>query len=184
MPIDILVILISTVGGIVGGLIILVGQFFLFKKESTFRKFLVTVDREDKFKLVALEKRLDKHQEAFSHWFDLVEVVHDEGDRNMKEIKRSREFWKNNCLYLDQESSSAFNQCIFDVGMYRMYLEESRTAKHEDREISFDINEIWTNIQSVGKVLAKGVGLPHLEPKVMTKYDKEGNRINDSLKTN
>ena len=33
-------------------------------------------DRKDKFRLVAIEKRLEKHQEAFSLWMDLALSVH------------------------------------------------------------------------------------------------------------
>jgi len=74
-------VIISVVGGIVGGFIAIGGQYFLFKKESTFRKLLRDAEREDKFKLVALDKRLEKHQEAYSHWVDLIRVIHDKGTK-------------------------------------------------------------------------------------------------------
>ncbi len=170
-------VIISVVGGIVGGFIAIWGQYFLFKKESTFRKFLRDADREDNFKLIALDKRLEKHQEAFSHWVDLIRAIHDKGTKKDDAVNKCMEFWNNNCLYLDMDSSKALKDCAMAVSFYSEYLQVNKDAKRDRQSKVYDTNKMWDEIMSVGQIISKGVGLPHLKSEDTIGYDKDGNKI-------
>ena len=177
MDSTLIVAIFSVVGGIVGGFIAIGGQYFLFKKESTFRKLLRDADREDKFKLIALDKRLEKHQEAYSHWVDLIRAIYDKGTKKQDAVSKCFEFWNNNCLYLDMESSKALKDCAMDVSMYSEYLQVNKEAKRDGQQRIYDTNEMWDTIMSVGQIISDGVGLPHLKSEGIIEYDKDGNKI-------
>jgi len=61
--------------------------------------------------LAALDKRLEKHQEAFTLWRNLLFCLRDEVKIGTA-IDESEEWWKKNCLYLSDEARSAFHTAL------------------------------------------------------------------------
>jgi hypothetical protein len=136
--IAIVVAVISVIGTVVGASIVTLSQWFISKRE-----------RIDKFKIVALEKRLAIHQEAYTLWTELISVLHD-SEKNSEVVIKCQDWWSENCLYLDSKSRDAFKNCYMLVYHYEEY------KKNNEAKETFD------KIIDTGKYLAEGVNLPSL----------------------
>jgi ABC-type lipoprotein release transport system permease subunit len=88
--------LIGFIGTILGVILTLVYQWFTFK-----------IQRKDQFRLAALDKRLEKHQEAYTLWRELISVIYDEKEL-LTIIFKCQDWWFKNCLYLQPEARRAF----------------------------------------------------------------------------
>jgi len=65
----------------------------------------------NQLKLAALDKRLEKHQEAFTLWRNLLFSLRDEV-KIKTAIDESEKWWDKNCLYLSDEARSAFHTAL------------------------------------------------------------------------
>ena len=65
----------------------------------------------NQLKLAALDKRLQKHQEAYTLWVDLVWNLRNEDEIGRIVIK-GQKWWNENCLYLGEDSRGAFKKAI------------------------------------------------------------------------
>lgn len=105
----------------------------------------------NQLKLAAIDKRLQKHQEAYSLWRKLFFNLRDEG-RIGPAIDECQRFWEENCLYLSDEARSAFHQAIFLAVDFRNL---PRTNSNETRE--------WFKlIKAAGDRIVEAVNLPSL----------------------
>jgi len=104
----------------------------------------------NQLKLAALDKRLQKHQEAFTLWralyFSLFNKNTDEA------VRQCQDWWDKNCLYLCNDDRSAFHKAFsLAVGFKNIPI-------HETAERRVDINQI----KEAGEKILEGVRLPSL----------------------
>ena len=121
----------TILGGFIGSLI----TYVIFKLE-----------RKDKFRMVAIEKRLATHQEAFKLWDKLLHVIHLNDEEKIKTLNDAREFWFNNSLYLEKETRKRFLEAIGIVEFYKdkleIYREEKdKKLKKKKRKIIYPIGK-------------------------------------------
>lgn len=128
--------LVGLLGTILGGGITLSGQWFMASRQE-----------KNQFRLAALDKRLQVHQEAYTRWHEMLRVI-DEQDQLGQATVRSQEWWFQNCLYLDPAVRKEFFWCTQDVFGY---------AKDETMR-----KEVWTRITGLGDVIAAAVDLPSI----------------------
>jgi len=108
--------------------------------------FAFRLQRKDQFRLAALDKRLEKHQEAFTLWHELFSLVHNKEERTDK-VLECQDWWFKNCLYLDPKARSAFRDAFISAWEYDGKDEEMR--KHA-----------WPKISGAGDIIAAAVDLP------------------------
>ena len=101
-------------------------------------------ERKDKFRLAALDKRLEVHQEAYTLWSNLTKAVSKPEERE-KIAHECEEFWKKNCLYLEDKAGDEFQRCYVLANLWD-------NCDRKDKEI----------IMGVGKYIFKAVELPSL----------------------
>ena len=105
----------------------------------------------NQLKLAALDKRLQKHQEAYSLWRKLLFNLRNE-EKIAQSIEECQRWWDENCLYLSDEARSAFHNAIFLAVDFRNL---PRTEPKEIRE--------WFNkIKMAGDKIIEAVNLPSL----------------------
>ena len=104
----------------------------------------------DKFRLAALDKRLEVHQQAFTLWRELMWSTNEERKLS-EEIRKCQLFWKENCLYLDPKSRSS---CLSAVNLAAIFNMERDHVKSKERI------EIMEEIRNALEDLEIGVGLP------------------------
>lgn len=126
------------VGAFIGATIPAAMQWFLSRRE-----------RLERYKLVALEKRLEVHQQAFRIWRELM-VSLNKPDQLAQVVQRGQDWWNDHCLYLDGKSRKSFYSSLVSG-----WLIDKSTSASERREIFKEIN-------LTGKHLIEGVSLPFL----------------------
>jgi hypothetical protein len=126
------------IGTILGALITTGYQWFWSARE-----------RQDKFRLAALEKRLEVHQEAFSLWRKLLFSLSKPAELSQI-VMEGQEWWDNNCLYLDEKSRSSFHKSLLLAWDIVPELKAEGKTK------------IFKEMNQTGKFLIEGVNLPFL----------------------
>lgn len=133
------------------------------------------LQRKDKYKLVAVEKRLEVHQQAFNQWCKLKDVIHgNDVEKRGGVINNASDFYCNNCLYLEKRSREEFRIVIHLVSNYPIFLEN---WKHKERgpdkeKAHKDLIDVWNRIFNLPEIIQSDV---ELEPiKMKTEEKPEG----------
>ncbi|MFA5805047.1 MAG: hypothetical protein WC879_10425 [Melioribacteraceae bacterium] len=138
------------------------------------------LERKDKYKLVAIEKRLEAHQQAFNHWRKLLLVIHGRDiEQTTRTLKDAQEFWNLNCLYLENKTRKDFAETIFRTSNHPSLIDQRRMAeKGEEKETaSRDIKENWDFIHKLGITIQQDV---ELEPITLKRdYNPEGKELEE-----
>ncbi len=100
------------------------------------------------FRLAAVDKRLEKHQEAYALWHRLVSAVH-KPDARGTVVAQCQTWWTNNSLYLTTEAREAFRWAFLCASDYDAKDPEMR-------------EEWWPQIMAPGRVIPAAVCLPAL----------------------
>jgi hypothetical protein len=113
------------------------------KIREDFERELHTIDRKDRFRLAALDKRLAVHQEAYLIARILYGTVHDKEEERYRAQKRYSDFWENNCLYLTNEARIALQESAFSHSDYKVFWYIWRDSHGDpqatkDLEVRFD----------------------------------------------
>lgn len=152
------------------------------EKEKYFK-----LEVKEKLKLVAVEKRLEAHQKAFSKWYDLLEVIHkpDHDPGKLAIINDATEFWKSNSIYLERNTRNDFREAIFIVSSYSIFLLAARQEQdpvQKKKDIAYYKNE-WEIFMKVPETIQLEVELEPIKPVV--DIDFEGKKImkKQNLKT-
>jgi hypothetical protein len=123
---------------------------------SAVQFFSSEADRKQEFRLAALERRLQAHQEAYALWRRLLFA--DKRNAEIHEaVIKAQEWWDHNCLYLTSDARSAFQQA---------YL-----AAHDHAELlnihadAGDLQEARETVRRAGGVIVNGVNLPSIGEK-------------------
>ena len=103
-------------------------------------------------RMVASEKRLAVHQEAFALWRKLVLKAHD--DDIVPLVAECQRWWEANCLYLTPTAREAFNSAYFAASAQRTFLRNDADAKL--------VESNWLRVTSAGEVIVAAVELPSL----------------------
>lgn len=119
------------------------------------------LDRKDKFRLVAIEKRIQAHQEAFSIWYKLIWIIHSSTDERMHVISEARKFWLENCLYLEKNTRKEFDIVIRLVDGYSLKLQIAKEEKdpNEKEELRQDYRNDWKRISDLPNYIQSEVEL-------------------------
>ena len=105
----------------------------------------------NQLKLAALDKRLQKHQEAYSLWRKLFFNLRKE-EKIGPSIDECQKWWNENCLYLSDEARSAFHTAIFLAVDFR----------NIPRTDSKEIKEWFNLIKAAAEKIVEAVNLPSL----------------------
>ena len=137
------------------------------------------LERKEKLKLVAIEKRLEVHQQALKHWLDLYSVIHkpDNDENKMANLEAARLFWYSNSLYLERQTRIKFQEAIWIVSFYGMWLEmfkEMNLGKEKDEHKKFFMSK-WDDFHKLFEIIQKEVELEPIKP--LEDFTPEGESI-------
>ena len=105
----------------------------------------------NQLKLAALDKRLKKHQEAYSLWRELLFNLRNQ-EKIESVIDKCQKWWDENSLYLSDEARSGFYTAIILAVDFRNLSKTDSTM----------IKEWFNKINEAGKKIAEAVKLPPL----------------------
>src|ERR1035437_5368176 len=150
----------SFLGALLVGVMTIITQLVISHKD---RKMEET-ERKDKFRLCALDIRLQKHQEAYSLWEKMRHfyLTVDTDEEKRKTLNDCRQWWIDNCLYLTEESSIAFVKCVDLLFGYFILNEQRKQAfrnkEQSHKELRDEQNKAFAHIQTTGKIITQEVG--------------------------
>lgn len=126
------------------------------------------LERKEKMKMVAIEKRLDAHQQALKLWYDLKTVIHSpDGDQNKSDVlEAARNFWYSNSLYLEKQTRQKFQDAFWIVSNYKMWLEMRREyvdQKEKEKHTKFYMEQ-WNDFHKLFEIIQKEVELEPIKP--------------------
>lgn len=110
-----------------------------------------SLELSNQLKLAALDKRLQKHQEAYTLWRKLLFNLRRE-EKIGAIIGECQTWWDENCLYLGKEARAAFNTAISLAVDFR----------HLPGEDPKEIQKWFVEIEKAGKKIVEAVNLPPL----------------------
>jgi hypothetical protein len=145
------------IGAIIVAIITTVVQWKIASKEREIREG----ERKDKFKLAALDKRMDIHQEAYYRWSKIIHLRFKNDVDNV--LLESVEWYNKNCLFLDSKSRVEFIRCTENVLNYkttwRMWQDSAQQNLKEKEDYSNELKTMFNQIIGTGDYIAKGVDL-------------------------
>ena len=115
--------------------------------------FSSEADRKQEFRLAALERRLQAHQEAYAFWRRLLFADKRNGEIHEVVIK-AQEWWEQNCLYLTSDARWAFQQAYLAAHDHAELLNTHADAG--------DVKDAAEKVRRAGDVIVKGVNLPSI----------------------
>jgi len=122
-----------------------------------------SLELSNQLKLAALDQRLEKHQEAFTLWRNLLFSLRDE-EKIGAAIDESQKWWDKNCLYLSDKARSAFHTAfILAVDFRNLPMADSETIK-----------EWFEKINEAGKKIVEAVNLPPLSEDKIKPMNENG----------
>jgi hypothetical protein len=103
-------------------------------------------------------RRLEVHQEACSLWHQCWSVVHERDQQKKYEIiRKTEDWWFNNCLYLSEVTRSSFKRMTMSVYMHSEILEMGR-GKPKEEGWAKQVSENWDLIAATGQIIIQGSG--------------------------
>ena len=105
----------------------------------------------NQLKLAALDKRLQKHQEAYALWLNLMWSLTDE-KKIGSAIANCQNWWNENCLYLGDDARGAFKTALLLAVNFR----HLTNVDAKEKQKWFD------SIYNAGEKIIEGVNLPSL----------------------
>ena len=151
--------------------------------QSKEKKKYFELERKEKLKLVAIDKRLETHQQAIKQWFDLYTVIHkpDNDEGKIAILEAARLFWYSNSLYLERQTRIKFQEAIWIVSFYGMWLEmykEMKLGKEKDEHKKFFMSK-WDDFHKLFELIQKEVELEPIKP--IEDFTPEGEPIKKEI---
>jgi hypothetical protein len=107
-------------------------------------------------RMLAGERRLQAHQEAYALWNEMLNTVHTDAVAGVL-IKGAR-WWEHNALYLEAEPREAFRVALRAFGTHADHISMLRGTEGAVAQIQANMEKI----RSLGDVIAKACELPRL----------------------
>jgi hypothetical protein len=145
----VLAALIALGGVIIGASLTIVNSII----SSKLVKKNIEMEHKEKFKYVALEKRLEIHQEAYALCHEIMNNLHK--DQHSQTYNKCMGWWLKNNLYLETKARKAFRDYVYESGIFIM-IPKSSNPKVEEKKINFTEKLFPETLQ----LISDGIGLP------------------------
>jgi hypothetical protein len=104
--------------------------------------------RQDKFRLAALDKRMEAHQKAFALARKMFSNVHSSSDKKMAVTKECQQFIDTYVLYLTEDARESFWQALHNFDVYEVFLSVWRDEP-KDEENNKTLDEAFNTIRDL-----------------------------------
>lgn len=125
--------------------------------KGQYSKLLEEFKSHQQLRMVAAERRIQVHQEAFALWRKLIANVYN--DRIGEVVIECQGWWENHCLYLEPEAREAFSLAYARAHGHAAVVDGSRGTGNASV-----VEAHWKGIMDCGQILLHAVKLPGLSP--------------------
>lgn len=135
--------------------------------EDVFNRGLSNLNAHHQLRMVAPERRMQAHQEAFEWWANISESLLKGGWEDSKMQCIAAESWyKMNCLYLAEKSRDVFLDAIYAA---RNQMGQAHVFKDDPD----GLHENLTSFKKAGSLILEEIGLPPLSQSSLSFFLKE-----------
>ncbi|ELI6429479.1 hypothetical protein RRM58_004795 [Vibrio harveyi] len=121
----------------------------------------------NQLRVVAPERRLQAHQEAFALWRKMLSSLH--SNERVNVVMECQDWYNQNCLYLSAKSREAFSVAYGALAIHNDLL--------QDRTQSELVKRNFLEITNAGSIIVQSVELPALSADVRYAVKKDGGDI-------
>ncbi|WP_044362483.1 MULTISPECIES: hypothetical protein [Vibrio] len=121
----------------------------------------------NQLRIVAPERRLQAHQEAFALWRKMLSSLH--SDERVNVVMECQDWYNQNCLYLSAKSREAFSVAYGALAIHNDLL--------QDRTQPESVKRNYLEITNAGSIIVQSVELPALSADVRYAVKKDGGDI-------
>ncbi|HCG5296741.1 TPA: hypothetical protein NJZ52_004507 [Vibrio parahaemolyticus] len=121
----------------------------------------------NQLRVVAPERRLQAHQEAFALWRKMLSGLH--SDERVNVVMECQDWYNQNCLYLSAKSREAFSVAYGALAIHNDLL--------QDRTQPESVKRNYLEITNAGSIIVQSVELPALSADVRYAVKKDGGDI-------
>lgn len=115
-----------------------------------YNEILENLRAKQQLRIAAVDRRLQAHQEAFTHWRSLVDGEIEIG----KAVVACQEWWVKNCLYLEPSVRKSFVSSYMAAHARMQFIRAGSDAEY--------IMESWKTVMSFPDTLFSAIQLPPL----------------------
>lgn len=115
-----------------------------------YNSLLEELKARHQLRTASIDRRLQAHQEAFTHWRTLTSAPEESG----KAVVACQTWWENNCLYLEPKVRQAFVDAYTNAHLRAEFIRARSEARF--------IREAWDKIMAFPNVLFEAIQLPPL----------------------
>lgn len=123
---------------------------------------LEAVKFRNQLRMAGIDRRLQAHQEAFTHLRELVKYSH--GPEVGKQVLACQEWWERNCLYLEPEARQSFSNAYLAASVHQTML-RSHGGTMTDEQATLALEQWqanWSRITDALNKMLTAVALPVL----------------------
>ena len=122
-------------------------------------EFRQWMDRRERYQVMTFEKRLDAHQTALCWCHKLDQALNSQNPKDISRVAgQAREWWSENCLFLDEESRKSMIPAIHYSYQYATEIEHPDKYEPEMRMG----HHVWNYIDNSRKAIMEGIGTKYL----------------------
>lgn len=127
--------------------------------EAGFNEKLADLQAHHQLRMVAAEKRIESHQEAFLQWQQLADML-GQGKYQEAELTENalRIWYRKNCMFLGSEGRDAVKQAVDYSNSFLAAIHHNSPAKME--EVLFSVAGGWAAFVGIGNILLLQIDLP------------------------
>lgn len=127
--------------------------------EDVFNRGLSDLNAHHQLRMVAAERRLQAHQDAFAKWKGLYRAVcHEQYDQIVTLANEGLNWFDANCVFLTSESRSAFHDARSAALVHASYL-RNPNGPLSDGEVWI---ANWNRLEDAGNKILESVSLPRM----------------------
>ena len=128
-----------------------------------FSEYRSRQERKERFRVMTFDKRLETHQQAY-YWCQKLNEVLNASDKEEvhKTADKAREWWYNNCLFLDRESRS--NMAGLTI-LAHSYANGLKSGEY-----------VWDKLMATLRAIVVGIGFEYL-PEELSKPEELDERM-------
>jgi len=116
--------------------------------------------------MIAVEKRLETHQKAYTKWVNIYNSIYDNKKELDDAILELYKFMNENLLYLDEKVEMSLRRCALSAGVHTELLYDIERNKDE-------IEKNWLKIMEPSNLIRSTCNLPAIPiPKEPTLNNK------------
>ena len=122
--------ILAFIGAVLGALISGFVYWKITQKVEANKAQIAEIEERNKFRLAALDKRMQAHQDAYKIVYQMIKVDYNSeefGDLN----KKCWKWWDKNCLYLEANARKSFNAALNAMVIFGENTPASKQARGE-----------------------------------------------------